>query len=73
MPESDTVRRVLVRLAFAVAATVVLAGADHLGLLAEAPGRGAAVPLVAAIIVGSWVVLAVIGLVALARRIRSAA
>ena len=71
MSESDTVRRILVRLGFAVAATVVLVGADRIGLLADAPGRGRVVPLVAVIIVGSWLVLAVIGLVALARRIRS--
>ena len=71
MPNSDTIRGTLVRLGFAVAATVLLVGAERVGLLAEAPGRGRVVPLVAVVIVGSWLLLAVIGLVALARRIRS--
>ncbi|MBP1922227.1 hypothetical protein J2751_001233 [Halorubrum alkaliphilum] len=71
MPDSDTIRGILVRLGFAVAATVLLVGAERVGLLAEAPGRGRVVPLVAVVIVGSWLLLAVIGLVALARRIRS--
>ena len=71
MPESDTVRRVLGRLALAAVGVLVFVVADRIGLLVDAPGRGAVVPLVATVIVSSWLVLAVVGVVALARRIRS--